>query len=345
MKEKSALSQQLSVLASDQKSGFNNPFSDEAVSPKISLKDLNENLKANEKKSKVKGFEKIEARISKLADGSIIDDEQIEKFDDYVTRCFQDDEDEDFRNNLVGLGRKYARDTGVNGETSEITRAFSGTEKQLTELLTQVKADSAALGKDINAMRMSHHSNNHFLSELASAHLQSYNTSLSIIKELNAMKKTQFELKMKIDKGNADTSDASATASKAIQGIFGMGRSNLISTVGGYEGSSGATQEGIPNAPESSEYSDEAIQARYFNNDSGESDGDKFLKYENVRPHYVLLVNETTGSKDIIVEDEDGNMIPDYPIPKDRTDNSFDINTASMSATDSYMMEYEVRYV
>lgn len=347
MSDLNSLGKKLSFLSSE--NSFENPF-DNDIAPEeikpISFKhEKSKEEKVSSKKKKKDKFSKImqdsDEFLNKYA-SNLIDD-----FDSYMENSFADDEDINLKNSLIGLGRKYARDTSVTAETSEITKAFSGNEKLLSTLLDEIDNDKARLQKDIDSLRMMRTKNFKVLSEMVDTKSQYQNTALSVIKELNNMKKSQFDLQLKMNKKKDDEEgDGSLGTSKAIQQLFGIGRNNIMSSIGGYEAVSGAILDDDSTGVSSRVYDDiddELIQKKYFNSDS-ETDGDKFLKYEDLDVEYVLLIDDD-NNKTVIAEDRDGNIIHDYPMPSNVDELNFEINETLGIASDELHRKYKVRRI
>ena len=349
-----SLSKSLSqFISNNMENQFDNPFEDneEEISRASEFKsviDRSDELKEERKKKRKKDkFSKVIDKGNELID-EFMDDDLIDDFDGFVGNFLLDDEDVDLRRNLLRYGRKYTRDTKVSGESSEISKAYSESEKLLSELLKEIDQDKELVQNDITNMRMMRTRNYKTLSDLIESKAQFHNTALSVIKEMNAMKKNQIELQMKVDKTKKEDAEDDSASNKAIQQLFGLGRDNLLG--GGYEEISGANEAGLEESSENSSTDfdeDEYIQKKYFSSeddDYGESDGDKFLKYEGMGARYILLIDDD-GNKQIIVEDNDGNIIPDYPVPGEPSDLSFDISESTGTATDNLANQYELRRI
>ena len=294
------------------------------------------------KKKKKDKFSKIVENGQSIID-EYIDDELIDDFDGFIGNFLLDDEDVDLKRNLLRYGRKYARDTQVSGESSEITKAYSESEKLLSELLDEINEDKKQVQNDITTMRMMRTRNYKALSDLIESKAQFHNTALSAIKEMNSMKKAQFELQMKVDKSKKEDAENDAVSNRAIQQLFGIGRNNIMDSIGGYEGVSGA----LTTTDNDLEYSsivdeDKIIHDKYFNDDEPQSDGDLFLKYEHLQVKYILLYDDD-NHYEIIAEDEDGNLIPDYPLPSNPDNLEFNISEATGTATDNFANQYILR--
>jgi len=349
-----SLSKSLSrfITGANDSSSFDNPFIDNTpniayVKPKTSNSSLSDDDKDyRPKKAKRDKFSEVMSQGRDMFD-KYMDDDMIDDFDGFVDRFMIDDEDDELRRNLLRYGRKYARETKVSGESSEITKAYSESEKLLSELLDEINEDKKLVQSDINNMRMMRTRNYKALSDLIESKAQFHNTALSAIKEMNNMKKAQFELQMKVDKSKKEEmGDDGSSSNRAIQQLFGIGRDNIMGSLGGYEGVSGALDAGTYDNEYSSVDEDEAIQRKYFqnNDDIEESDGDRFLKYEGRGVRYILLYDDD-GNKEIIAEDKDGNIIPDYPLPSNPDDLDFNISESTGTATDNLANNYELRHM
>lgn len=303
-------------------------------------KEIRESRK-NRKKDK---FSRVVENGQNIIDDYMYDD-IAEDFDGFIGSFLLDDEDTDLKRNLLRYGRKYARDTQVSGESSEITKAYSESEKLLSELLNEINEDKKQVQTDITNMRMMRTRNYKALSDLIESKAQFHNTALSAIKEMNNMKKSQFELQMKVDKSKKESEDNDTTSTRAIQQLFSIGRNNIMDSIGGYEGVSGA----LDSEDTDDDYSsivdeDKIIHDKYFNDDEPDTDGDLFLKYEGLQVKYILLYDED-NNYEIIAEDEDGNLIPDYPLPSDPDKLEFNISEATGTATDNFANQYILRHM
>lgn len=348
------LGKKLSLLRSSQaKSNFENPFDDEInINEPLYIRRESKSEDSNEpKKKKVKKsyFEKsMEMTSNMIKSGDIT--ARAADLDEYLEYGSEDDEDRELHNRLVALGRKYSRDTAVTGDTSEITRAYSDAEKKLKDLIEDIDNDKEKIEKDISRLRTLRSPNYKSLSELVEAKTTIQNIRLSAIKEMNNITKTQFDLKLKASKIDSENAGGdSATTSSTIQQILGSGRENILGLMGGYSGVSGARfasdddddfdgANGIFDDED-----DEEIQKKYFSNvNDVEDEGDKYLKYESLGVELILLYDQETGYKEIIAEDKNGNIVPDYPLP-DISNRTFDISEKTGTATDNYQLTYKLR--
>lgn len=292
-------------------------------------------------------FSKVKKRKKNNLDTFIADTQEYfqraaERGDFDAVIDFIDDEDDDIelRDSLINMGRKYARDYSSTSNENEITKAFAPQEAKLKDLYAMISKETAKLEEDINEMRSTRLSRNFGkISDMVEVKSTLLNTQLSVVKEMNAMKKAQFDIRNKM-KENTNANGDSYAAESVIQKLFGLGHSAMLSTVGGREGSSGAVYSGSSDDDsfEDSEAYEELINAH----SEEETDGDKFLKYEDTAVDYILTEYED-GRRVITAEDKDGNEIPDYPIPKDVDELVFEINQKTNVATDQLQRKYIYR--
>ena len=255
-----------------------------------------------------------------------------------------EEEDVEMRNNLVSLGRKYARDSAISKESSEISKTFAESETKLKALYEEVSKDKAAIERDIERMRVPGRGGK-ILSDMVSAKNSYHNTQLAIVKELNGIKKTTFELRAKEEaRKEAENAESTDINSNTLQSIFSSSRSNIVKGIGGYGGISGAVNgDSMTVVDELDEEDDELIQKKYFHDQREETDGDKWLKYEQSGVEYVLIVDEDGNPQTVFAEDRDGNQIFDYPVP-DISNLTFEVDKIGRTATDNLNRNYKLRF-
>ena len=294
--------------------------------------------------NKLKGS-KIYSKITKRMSADMID--EFESFLD-DNSMFDSEESDELRNGLVSMGRKYARDTGISSDNSEIAKAFSSSEKRLNDLLTEISRDKINIQKDIDQLRsMTRGKNFKALSDLNSAKTSFHTTQLQAIKELNAIKKAEFDMRMKeraakMASGGDASSDISTTT---IRSLFGAGRNDIVNAAGGYSKVSGAIGNTIGEIY-NTDMTDDEIEDKYFADEKEEeTDGDKFLEYEGRGVEYTLLVDDDNSPIEVVAKDRDGNVIPDYPMPSNVDQLQFNINMTTQSAEDELHRKYRVEKV
>ena len=294
--------------------------------------------------NKLKGS-KIYSKITKRMSASMIDEFESFLDDDSM---FDSEESDELRNGLVSMGRKYARDTGISSENSEITKTFSDSEKKLKSLYDEISKDKVNIQKDIDQLRsLTRGKNYKALSDLNSAKTSFHTTQLQAIKEMNAIKKAQFEMRMKeraakMTSGGDGSEDISTNT---IRSLFGAGRNDIVNAAGGYSKVSGAIGGTISDSFQS-DLSDDEIEDKYFADEKEEeTDGDKFLEYEGRGVEYTLLVDDDNSPIEVVAKDREGHVIPDYPMPSNVDQLQFNINMTTQSAEDELHRKYRVEKV
>lgn len=308
----------------------------------IIMDDSDDVLDTSTKSSDAEKITKMTDRL--LSDATLMD---VYEFDSYLddTETLGLEEDIDMKNHLISMGRKYARESATSKENSEITKAFADSDKRLKELYNEVDKDKNAIQKDIDRMRVPGRGGKS-LSDLISVKKGMHDTQLSIIKEINQMKKSMYELKAKeAARKAAENTGGNDISPNTLQSIFSSAKSKLISSIGGYQEVSGA---GIESDDDSYSFvtddmNDDEIQRKYFANDAQDSDGDKFLQYEDRGVEYVVVMDSDDNVSEIYAEDRDGIRIPDYPLPNNIEDLKFEIDPIAHTAVDSMHRNYKLK--
>ena len=329
----------LKAISDSQASKFHNPFTEEVKKPR-------EYKPKNDYTPLKKKTKSVEEMVNGIDDDSLdqIFDNLGANIDPIFDNLEESDENASIRAGLVSQGRKYARDHSADDDSSnEIDRAFSPYVILLNDLLQSVNKDTNEVSKDINELRMMHNGRNYQrMTELISAKTQLHNTSLQILNKLSSIEKDKFDIKNKNAKNITET-DPSIMSGNILQNIFGLGHSTLLESVGGREGSSGATNGEFVDT-DSDAYGEFLYNQAYPDNEETETEGDKFLKYED-RGVNMILEEKDDGTKTVHAEDSEGNIINDYPIPDDVNSLTFDINHRTNVATDQLQRKYIYRSV
>lgn len=167
------------------------------------------------------------------------------------------------------------------------------------------------------------------------------NTSRSlckdIVKELANIKKTTAELNMKerekFDKKNGiDSDDLNQFASKYLKNIMGVNA----------DYGDGSDDYGIDDVSDADDFFND-LDFNMKNSDgyvSRSSDAEKYLKYENQKIEVKLIYDEKNGSKIFIAENENGDIVEDYPLPT--TIDTVSINRSTGIATDKFGQKFKV---
>ena len=328
----------LSNLASLSKArdSFANPFDDDlpAVSTEDRLSRVN-NTPVKKKKQSLDTTAGLKAALDEITSDA-------DKFDFVLDDLSDDDQDLELRQELTGLGRMYARDHSGGGDESELTKAFANQESQLKELYNNINKDTAAIQSEIDEMRMARIGRNYQrMTEMMSTKTTLHSTKLAVIKEMSNIQKTKFDIRAKSEKGKTE-GDQSAYTNNIMQSIMGIGHGALLDSVGGRDNSAGSTSEdggyNTVNSYENSEEYGETIYNQVLG-DQDDTDGDIFIKYENVQVEMVL---EDYGDRYVsYAVDENGNTLHDYPMPELDENEKFEINERNGTAIDSCQRRYK----
>lgn len=255
-----------------------------------------------------------------------------------------DEFDSELRDSLISLGRKYHRDTSTTAKSSEISKTYAAAEKRYRALYKEIDDDKVSIQKDIDQMRLARTRNFKALSDLIEAKNTQHNLQVSILEKINRMRKDEYELHMKeAAQAKENGEGANEVNGSAIRSLFSLGRSDMVSAMGGYEGISGAVTEDKDGNPVYQGYED-SPEAHGLEFDE-DTDGDRFLQFEDCHPEWILLIDEDENVQGVIAEGSDGEILPDYPIPDNLNELNFNINKKLGTATDDYHRTYKVRVV
>lgn len=324
-------------------SQFSDPFST-SINP-LAMDSFVRKNKEEKKKSKEKA---PEGKFSDLFEFDDMESDDSE-LDFSMEHLFDYTEDENLRNNLVKMGRKYARDHAFTEDQSEIAKAFAGQETALQNLIAEIDKDAAGVQQDINTMRMSRSRNFKALSDLVSARGSLHSTKLSAIKEVTSLRKNIVDLTMKSKAKEAGDDASSNAATFAIQKLLsGANREAILDSVGGRGDT--ITNESLDDSPYfEMEPSDEIIQKKYFSDDyediedpkerARKQEGSKYIQYENDGVQLYLNVSES-GHQTVIAKNKYGEVVPDYPLPTNADSLEFSVHEDLGTATDQMHRSY-----
>ena len=313
----------------------------EAISTKREDRD-----EAPRERKKKGSFERVFEESQALID--LYSDEAVDAFDRYFSEFAPDDEDYELRQSLISKGRKFARETKVSKEASEVAKAFSGNEKLLDETIDDISADIKAIGKDIDQIRsLRTGRNNKLLVEMYENKTSMYQARMAAIKEKNNMTKTVIDLQTKARKEQkeADPSgDSGALINRAIGDIIGS-RGSALGTVGGYASVSGAKDADETYADFiDDDGTDDGYEAVSIGGEDDPNAGRIYLKYED-RGVKLVVTEDSTGRQKVHAEDRDGEVLPDYPLPTNADHLQFSVNEKLGTAVDDCNRQYEFRRI
>jgi len=343
------ISKSLARFANDDKSSFDNPFSEPKSKIRVSdmeklskskSKSEDEDDTPKKKKKKKNKYDKMFEKFDEIRENRLKEDGLL--FDSILSSYDLDDEDEELKHSLISQGRKYARETRMSKESSEIAKIFSGNEKLVQDIIDGANADIEKLSTDINRMRaVQTGRNNKLISDMCETKKDLYGVVLSAVKESNSMKVKMIEIQSKLAKENAlagAAGDGDALISRAIGSLITAGKGNALGMVGGYAGVSGAKGADEDYVSLSSEDDSDDV----YDDESEDEDGRKYLQYEGMGIQYVATQRKD-GSMKVTAEDRDGNLVEDYPLPPDADHLNFSINEKLGTATDDYYRKYIFR--
>ena len=289
-----------------------------------------------QKETKAKRKKDIQTLFNDIDDflGPQTDDFSL---DTSLDSIFEDDsENVSIRNSLIAQGRRYAREHAVSDELSEVEKAFSPQEKALRNLIDEIVADEKGVQKDIDALRMSRTRNTKSLADLIDSKGSLINARLSAIKEINKIRKDMIDIRMKQNAAKKDVEASDTDSYYAVQKILNYDNSSSPISL---QSISGATSEsGESPISDSVEYDDDLIQAKYFPSEE-ETEGDKYIKYENRHVQLHLQI-DSEGNKKVVPIDQDGIIVDDYPIPEGADTAEYTINEETGIARDKSFREF-----
>lgn len=285
----------------------------------------------------------LESSFRELSEMMPGGDEYDPTFDELIEDAFRDDEDVQFRNSLIAMGRKYAiKGMEEETESSEVNRSFVKQEQYIEMAIEELNRDAAAIQRDLEMLRMSRTRSYKALSDLASAKTSNITAKLNAIKQLTDIQKTKYDIsiKLKREHNEANNGDNSYAATQAVQKLLGIGRANLLGSEE-YELTSSIEDPG--NADYDDGRPESAIQ-KVLDIPEAVTDGDKFIQYENDGVEYILDVDRETEHRQIYAINKNGDVVPDYPMPSNPEQLQFSINEVIGEATDQLQRRYRLRY-
>lgn len=285
----------------------------------------------------------LESSFQELSEMMPGGDEYDPTFDEFIEDAFRDDEDVQFRNSLIAMGRKYAiKGMEEESESSEVNRSFVKQEQYIEMAIEELNRDAAAIQRDLEMLRMSRTRSYKALSDLASAKTSNITARLNAIKQLTDIQKTKYDIsiKLKREHNEANNGDNSYAATQAVQKLLGIGRANLL---GSEEYELTSSIEDPSNADYDDGRPESAIQ-KVLDIPEAVTDGDKFIQYENDGVEYILDVDRETEHRQIYAINKNGDVVPDYPMPSNPEQLQFSINEVIGEATDQLQRRYRLRY-
>ena len=230
-------------------------------------------------------------------------------------------------------------------ESSEVHRSFIEHEQEYRRLLEDVEVEMGNTGRDIERLRQLRTTNYKALADLVSARGSLFSTRRAVIKDMVDLKKSEYDITMKLKKdaasANPNGDDGGMGSAMAIQRILSVGRQNLVGDdVYDYPTDPDDTSP-RPESPV-----DESVAASTVLHDMAdipepETDGDKFIAYEDRGVDYVVDFDDDDNRK-IYAVDSDGVVVEDYPMPSNPEQLAFSVNELAGTATDQLQRSYKL---
>lgn len=290
-------------------------------------------------------IEELNAKLEKY--GQLYDDD----FDDLMDSIDYDDENLELKAALVGAGRKYARANGVSEGVNEIDKAFSPYEQMIKNLLITIDKDADKIETDLDNLRGSGYNRNPTkTADLVETKTALHKTKLDAINKLCDITKTKFDLKAKAEKNSGDSNESFVT-NNIMQQLFGMGHKSILDDMGGRDNDGYYTDDEERGSDRTPEESPEDIAGEKLSEEYDKSmpvnEGNTYLEYEakGINVNQILEYNTQNNNYSIYAEDDEGNILLDYPVPVDPNDLTYDINHRNNTATDQLQRQYKYREV
>jgi hypothetical protein len=228
----------------------------------------------------------------------------------------------------------------------------------LYDLLDEMNRLSKELDKKYKTLEgskvrgVSKYTNDHVINMLSAK-----SSKLQIIKEINSLKKTIADLKIKADAKKKDVEGAQSTdmlATQYFQNVLKYGRGNFLRDFGGPAGGQTELDDEIDDIVNQVELnksgytSDEvdmyqqAIEERLSasTNPFRTEDGTRYIEFENRGPKIHIKKCVDTGEWEFVCLDRDNQVIHGYPLPKKREVGK--VKFADGFASDSLGRTYKV---
>lgn len=219
------------------------------------------------------------------------------------------------------------------GELTDFNKEFEQETRLVKNILAQQTKFTESLQKRYDVLESSKTAARgvgKFTTDLIEAINTSRNISLAAVKELAAIKKTAIDLHMKEKKdsqsGVDDQSISNFSASLLKQAISEDRRTltNYSGEIAPIDGTADDIFDNLENEMRDSARPDEV---------------DKMMEYESSGAKVYALVDKDSEDWTLIAQDENGNIIPDYPLPEP---DELHINRDAGMAADEYHNRYEI---
>lgn len=312
---------------------FSNLESANEEPPVLLVSSMNKE-KEEEKKSKK---EKKEKKGSKY---SIFDD--YDNWDDIVTNIPKLHLRKKVKATIfddVENGKKKGKKKEKKGDRTDFKKEFDPEMGALKCLLLSQNEFVGQLQNEFNQMnkqKSSARGIGKFTNELVSNINTARKVSADLIKQISDIKKTVADLSMKERKelgalvdGDGNISDNAAALLKQL--ITGDRKA--------FMGDGAATVEDLTDDEYMATAISDAMNELGDAENHQEEESQKYLRYEGRGVKVKVILNDD-GTHTFFAEDQEGNIVDDYPLPSNST--ALSINRSTMIAKDDYGVAYQI---
>ena len=174
------------------------------------------------------------------------------------------------------------------------------------------------------------------IADLLAALNSSNNNRLAVVKELSSVKKTIYDLKIKLQKDQDQSTlgmSSDQFGSKLFDDLFKMGRANVIEKADSYN-------KDFPDFVSKNDTSDSSfddiVEGRLSTEPSYRSEeGSRMIQYETRHPEIVIHRSFSTGDFYAVAIDDAGVVIDEYDVPTNEQLGKVIFNAESHTCTDA----------
>ena len=339
--------------------------------------------KKEEKKAVKKAKKKKEGTID--INGTLFSDKDniepdieipVEQVDivDYGALVGFEDEEEDTNDEFDMILKEQKKSRLEAKKKDEIKKDFADNLGLLYTLLQDAKEFEKSITKQYNDANKGRRTQgfSKYTSDMAQAVVQSRKATLDIVKEINSVKKTVYDLQAKADSRKANVEGAQANE-MLVNGYLNnimnsYGRGNIVSQIKGAQeirqsnSSYGHYAEEVANGgeelddvieafrqgPDISEtdydYVMNRIESRLDNEENNfrSEEGNRYIAYEKYEPKILVKRNVDTGDWHFIAVSKDNIELPGYPLPSKQSAGKMTFTADGDMVSDSKGRSYKV---
>lgn len=233
------------------------------------------------------------------------------------------------------MGKKRKKKKKKKGKATDYEEKFSTELALLRDLLREQTSFVSAAQRTYNAMQSQKSSARgigKYTTDLMAAINSGRSLAKDLVKEIIGTKKTIAELSMKEKEKLAkamglDSDDLTSWSASFLKTLTSKDRVALEQEIGGIEDLDSADD----------------LFAAIDDGDSEETESQKYLKYERLKPEVRARYIQATGDTEFYAVSEDGDLIEDYPVPAPGT--RLDVNTSTNIGTDEFGRKFYVDIV